>query len=62
MSIKIVRIHPHFVGEVSGVDLSTPISDDERTIIEDGINEHGVLVFRDQNITDKQQAGLRSSA
>ncbi|KPK35469.1 MAG: 2,4-dichlorophenoxyacetate dioxygenase [Betaproteobacteria bacterium SG8_40] len=58
MSIKIVRIHPHFVGEVSGVDLSTPISDDERTIIEDGINEHGVLVFRDQNITDEQQAGF----
>jgi alpha-ketoglutarate-dependent 2,4-dichlorophenoxyacetate dioxygenase len=58
MSISIRRIQPHFVGEVSGVDLRTPISAEESSIIEDGINEHGVLVFRDQNITDEQQAGF----
>jgi alpha-ketoglutarate-dependent 2,4-dichlorophenoxyacetate dioxygenase len=56
MPVKIRRIHPHFVGEVSGVDLSREISDDERAIIEDGINEHGVLVLRDQDISDEQQA------
>lgn len=56
MSIKIHRIQAHFVGEVSGVDLSKDISSEEKAIIEDGINEHGVLVFRDQNITDEQQA------
>lgn len=58
MSIKIRRIQSHFVGEVSGVDLSNKISAEEKSIIEDGINEHGVLVFRDQNITDEQQASF----
>ncbi len=58
MAIKIHRIQPHFVGEVSGADLSRPIGSEDAAIIEDGINEHGVLVFRDQNITDEQQASF----
>jgi alpha-ketoglutarate-dependent 2,4-dichlorophenoxyacetate dioxygenase len=55
MPIEIHQIHPYFVGEVSGVDLRTPISSSEAAIIEDAINRHGVLVFRNQDITDEQQ-------
>jgi alpha-ketoglutarate-dependent 2,4-dichlorophenoxyacetate dioxygenase len=58
MSIKIRRIQPHFVGEVSGIDLRKRISGEDRAIIEDAINEHGVIVFRDQDITDEQQASF----
>jgi alpha-ketoglutarate-dependent 2,4-dichlorophenoxyacetate dioxygenase len=58
MPIEIRQIHPYFVGEVSGVDLSAPISSEDATVIEDAINQHGVLVFREQNITDEQQASF----
>jgi alpha-ketoglutarate-dependent 2,4-dichlorophenoxyacetate dioxygenase len=55
MTITVRKLHPLFVGEVSGVDLrQTP---DRATIaaIEAAIAEHAVLVFRDQAITDDQQ-------
>ena len=55
MTIAVRKLHPLFVGEVSGVDLrQTP---DRATIaaIEAAIAEHAVLVFRDQAITDDQQ-------
>ncbi|UCH46998.1 MAG: TauD/TfdA family dioxygenase [Betaproteobacteria bacterium] len=58
MPIEFHQIHPHFVAEVSGVDLSAPITSEEAQIIEDGINQHGVLVFREQNISDEQQASF----
>lgn len=58
MPIEFRQIHPHFVAEVSGVDLSRPISSEAAAIIEGGINQYGVLVFRDQDITDEQQASF----
>ena len=55
MAIAIRQIHPVFVGEVSGVDLRRPLSPDEVTAIEDGMDRYAVLVFHDQDITDEQQ-------
>ena len=55
MALTINQIHPVFAGEVSGVDLTKPLSRDEAAAIEEGMNLYGVLVFRDQNITDEQQ-------
>ena len=55
MTITITKLHPLFVGEVSGVDLSRPISPDDARAIEDGMDEYAVLVFRGQDITDEQQ-------
>jgi alpha-ketoglutarate-dependent 2,4-dichlorophenoxyacetate dioxygenase len=55
MTISIRRIHPLFVGEVSGVDLRHPLTPDEVAAIEAGMDRCAVLVFRDQNITDEQQ-------
>ncbi len=55
MALTITQIHPVFAGEVSGVDLTKPLSRDEAATIEEGMNRYGVLVFRDQNITDEQQ-------
>lgn len=58
MALTINQIHPVFVGEVSGVDLTKPLSRDEAVAIEEGMNRYGVLVFRDQNITDEQQVAF----
>jgi alpha-ketoglutarate-dependent 2,4-dichlorophenoxyacetate dioxygenase len=55
MALEIRQLHPHFVGEVSGVDLTRPLTPDEATAIEAGMDRYAVLVFHDQNITDEQQ-------
>ena len=55
MAIDITKLHPLFVGEVSGVDLTQPLSRDEARIIENAMDEYAVLVFRNQDITDEQQ-------
>jgi len=53
MSIR--QIHPVFVGEVSGVDLTKPLTGQQAAEIEAGMDRYAVLVFRDQNINDDQQ-------
>src|SRR5215468_4523918 len=53
--ISIRQIHPVFVGEVSGVDLTKPLSKDEVAAIEAGMDRYAVLVFHNQQITDDQQ-------
>ena len=55
MSISIRQIHPVFAGEVTGADLTRPMTEAERAAIEAGMDRYAVLVFRDQNITDDQQ-------
>lgn len=55
MPVTIRQIHPVFVGEVSGVDISRPLTPDEAAAIDAGINKYAVLVFHDQNLTDEQQ-------
>ncbi|MEJ0078122.1 MAG: TauD/TfdA family dioxygenase [Alphaproteobacteria bacterium] len=53
--ISIRQIHPVFVGEVSGVDLSRPLTREEAAAVDAGMDRYAVLVFHDQNITDDQQ-------
>jgi len=55
VAVTIKQLHPVFAGEVSGVDLTRPISREDAVAIEDGMDRLGVLVFHDQNITDEQQ-------
>jgi alpha-ketoglutarate-dependent 2,4-dichlorophenoxyacetate dioxygenase len=53
--MKIRQIHPVFVGEVSDIDITRPLSPPEVAAIDAGMNEHAVLVFHDQRLTDEQQ-------
>ncbi len=55
MSLKFQKLHPHFVAEVSPVDLRGV--DDRETLgeIRQGMDEYAVLVFRDQPFTDAEQ-------
>jgi alpha-ketoglutarate-dependent 2,4-dichlorophenoxyacetate dioxygenase len=53
--LSIRQIHPVFVGEVSGVDLTKPLTREEAAAIDAGMDRYAVLVFHDQNITDEQQ-------
>jgi alpha-ketoglutarate-dependent 2,4-dichlorophenoxyacetate dioxygenase len=55
MSVAIRQIHPVFVGDVSGIDLTRPLAGDEVAAIEAGMDRYAVLVYHDQKITDEQQ-------
>ena len=46
---------PFFAGEVSGVDITQPLSRDEVAAIHAGMDHFGVLVFHDQRLDDEQQ-------
>jgi alpha-ketoglutarate-dependent 2,4-dichlorophenoxyacetate dioxygenase len=58
MTISIRQVHPTFVGEVTGVDITRPLSRDEVDAIEAGMHAYSVLVFRDQPLTDEQQVAF----
>lgn len=55
MSLKIEQVHKYFVGEVSGIDLSDPLSKSEVIQIEEGMDQFGVLIFREQFLSDEEQ-------
>jgi len=55
MAVSVRQIHPVFVGEASGIDIAKPLSPDEVSAIDAGMDRYAVLVFHDQKITDEQQ-------
>jgi len=55
MSVSLRQIHPVFVGQVSGIDITKPLSRDEVAAVEAGMDRYAVLVFHDQQVTDEQQ-------
>src|SRR6476620_12442615 len=57
MTVSIRQIHPVsvFAGEVSGIDITKPLSRDEVAAIEAGMDRYAVLVFHEQKVTDEQQ-------
>ncbi len=48
-------LHPLFVAEIDGVDLSQPLGQSLATELEQIIDQHGVAIFHNQVITDDQQ-------
>jgi alpha-ketoglutarate-dependent 2,4-dichlorophenoxyacetate dioxygenase len=48
-------LHPLFVAEITGIDLTVPLAREEFRTIWDAFNEHQILVFRDQPFDDTSQ-------
>ena len=46
---------PFFGGEVSGIDITKPLTAEEAISIEKGMDQYGVLVFHGQKFTDETQ-------
>ena len=61
MSVVIRQIGPCFAGEVENIDITKPIAAEEIEAIHAGMNQHGVLVFRDQPLDDEQQLAFTRS-
>ena len=55
MSVSIRQIHPVFVGEVTDIDITRPLSKQEIAAVEAGMDRYAVLLFRGQQVTDEQQ-------
>ena len=53
--MKTRQIGPCFAAEVEGLDLTQPLSRDDAAAIHAAMDEHAVLVFHDQPLTDEQQ-------
>lgn len=53
--LAIKRLHKLFAAEVTGIDLSVPVSRENFQTIWEAFNEHQVLVFRDQRFNDTSQ-------
>jgi alpha-ketoglutarate-dependent 2,4-dichlorophenoxyacetate dioxygenase len=55
MAMTIRQIGPCFAGEVSGIDLTKPLTTEQNAAIHAGMDRYAVLVFHDQPFTDEQQ-------
>ena len=55
MSLTVTPIGQGFAAEVTGVDCRQPLDPDTVAVIESAMDEHAVLVYRGQEITDEEQ-------
>src|SRR5215204_7341494 len=55
MQLNIRQLTQHFAGEVSGIDLKTPIDQGTATVIEAAMDQYAVLVFREQFLDEDAQ-------
>ncbi len=55
MSISITELTPGFMGEVSGIDITQPLTRAQVAELEAGMDRYAVLIYHDQRLTDAQQ-------
>lgn len=53
--ISVKPLHPLFVAEITGIDITVPVERDDFRTIWDAFNEHQILVFREQPFDDDSQ-------
>ncbi len=53
--LTVKPLHPLFVAEITGIDLTVPVAREDFRAIWDAFNEHQILVFRDQPFDDASQ-------
>ena len=58
MSIVLTPLKDDFAGEVSGIDLRQPLSQEDVALIEAGMDRYAVLIFHNQPLTDDQQVAF----
>jgi alpha-ketoglutarate-dependent 2,4-dichlorophenoxyacetate dioxygenase len=53
--ITVRKLHPLFGAEISGIDITQPLTAREFGPIRAAFEEHSVLLFRDQAMDDERQ-------
>ena len=59
-TLHLQPLHP-FAAEATGIDLREPLTPSQLKAIEDAMDQHAVLVFRDQPLTQSQQIAFAKS-
>lgn len=54
MTLTFRKLHPHFVAEVSPLDLRQTYDHETLTQIQEGMDEYAILIFRDQAFSDDE--------
>ena len=57
-TVTVKQLGPSIGAEIHGLDATKPLNQATTQTISDALLEHGVLVFRDQEITREQQAAF----
>tara|TARA_B100001029_G_scaffold16416_1_gene10996 strand:- start:3527 stop:4402 length:876 start_codon:yes stop_codon:yes gene_type:complete len=55
MGVEIRQVGDKFAGEVTGIDLTKPLSPESVSTVHDGMDEYAVLIFRGQPLTADEQ-------
>jgi alpha-ketoglutarate-dependent 2,4-dichlorophenoxyacetate dioxygenase len=55
MTVRVEQVHPLFVAEARGVDVSRPLDAATAAALQDAIDRYAVLVIRGQMLVDDQQ-------
>jgi taurine dioxygenase len=58
MTIEVIPTGAAVGAEIRGVDLSRPLGDNVFALVERAFDEHGVIFFRDQQLTPPQQVAF----
>jgi alpha-ketoglutarate-dependent 2,4-dichlorophenoxyacetate dioxygenase len=53
--VHITPLTPHFAGDATGIDLTTPLTPQQVAAIDAGMDRYAVLVFHDQRFDDETQ-------
>jgi alpha-ketoglutarate-dependent 2,4-dichlorophenoxyacetate dioxygenase len=61
MTIKVEPLTRHIGGRMTGIDARKPLTPDEVSAIDAGMDKYGVLVLPGQDITDAQQLAFTAS-
>ena len=61
MTLELKPLHPLFVAQASGVDLTQPLKDQDRKAINAAMNEYGVLVWRGLHLSGDEQIAFSES-
>ena len=61
MTLQLKPLHPLFVAEASGIDLTQPLLPQDVRDINAAMNQHAVLVWRGQPLTAQQQLSFTQS-
>jgi alpha-ketoglutarate-dependent 2,4-dichlorophenoxyacetate dioxygenase len=56
--LNVTPLHPLYVAEITGIDLTVPLAREDFRAIWDAFNEHQILVFRDQRFDDESQVAF----
>ncbi len=61
MSLQVKPLHPLFVAEASGIDITKPLRPADIKAVNAAMNQFGVLVWRGQPLTEEQQVQFATS-